>query len=101
MTDGIAKIEALRDIFMVNERALFEWVVSRGSMEEGSARSCLTPGRFSHGLQRTHEKSNAITIGPNAQVLNAAHDRGTSSSRRLPPSFPFEHFQLYSFGSCP
>jgi hypothetical protein len=26
----------------------------------GSARSCLMPGRFSHDLQRTHEKSNAF-----------------------------------------
>ena len=34
VTDGIANIEALRDIFLVNERALFEWIVSRGSMQE-------------------------------------------------------------------
>jgi hypothetical protein len=32
--DGIANLEALRDIFFVNERALFEWIVSRGSMQE-------------------------------------------------------------------
>ena len=32
--DGIANIEALRNIFLVNERALFEWIVSRGSMQE-------------------------------------------------------------------
>ena len=32
--DGIANIEALRDIFLINERAQFEWIVSRGSMEE-------------------------------------------------------------------
>jgi len=34
VTDGIANVEALRDIFFVNERAQFEWVVSRGSMRE-------------------------------------------------------------------
>ncbi len=34
VTDGIANIEALRDIFLVNERAMFEWIVSSGSMQE-------------------------------------------------------------------
>lgn len=34
MPDGIANIDALRDIFLVNERAQFEWIVSRGSMRE-------------------------------------------------------------------
>ena len=34
VTDGIANIDALRNIFLVNERALFEWIVSRGSMQE-------------------------------------------------------------------
>jgi len=34
VTDGIANIAALRNIFLVNERALFEWIVSRGSMQE-------------------------------------------------------------------
>ena len=34
VTDGMANLEALRDIFLVNERALFEWIVSRGSLEE-------------------------------------------------------------------
>jgi hypothetical protein len=34
VTDGIANIEALRHIFLVNERAMFEWIVSRGSMQE-------------------------------------------------------------------
>src|SRR4051812_23397850 len=32
--DGPANIDALRDIFLVNERAMFQWIVSRGSMEE-------------------------------------------------------------------
>ena len=32
--DGIANIEALRDIFLINDRAQFEWIVSRGSMQE-------------------------------------------------------------------
>jgi len=34
VTDGIANIEALRDIFLINERAMFEWIVSGGSMQE-------------------------------------------------------------------
>ena len=32
--DGIASIEALRNIFLVNQRALFEWIVSDGSLHE-------------------------------------------------------------------
>ena len=32
--EGIANVEALRDIFLVNERAQFEWIVSRASMRE-------------------------------------------------------------------
>jgi hypothetical protein len=32
--DGIANVEALRDIFLVNERAQFEWIVSHGSLQE-------------------------------------------------------------------
>ena len=32
--DGIANVEALREIFLVNERAQFEWIVSRGSLQE-------------------------------------------------------------------
>ncbi len=34
VTDGMANIEALRNIFLVNERALFEWIVSSGSLQE-------------------------------------------------------------------
>lgn len=32
--EGIEKVEALRDIFLVNERAQFEWIVSHASMVE-------------------------------------------------------------------
>jgi hypothetical protein len=32
--DGIAHLDALRKIFTINERALFEWIVSRGSLDE-------------------------------------------------------------------
>jgi hypothetical protein len=32
--DGIANVSALRHIFLVNERALFEWIVSPTSMQE-------------------------------------------------------------------
>ena len=34
VTDGVANIVALRDIFLVNERAMFEWIVSSRSMQE-------------------------------------------------------------------
>jgi hypothetical protein len=36
VTNGIANLEALRNIFLINERALFEWVVSPGSLQEAS-----------------------------------------------------------------
>ncbi len=38
VTDGIANVEALRNIFLVNERALFEWIVSSGSVKEAGAK---------------------------------------------------------------
>jgi hypothetical protein len=34
ITNGVANIEALREIFLVNERAQFEWIVSAGSLDE-------------------------------------------------------------------
>jgi hypothetical protein len=34
VTDGLANIEALRHIFLINERAMFEWIVSHGSLQE-------------------------------------------------------------------
>ena len=34
VTSGIANIKALRNVFLVNERAMFEWIVSNGSMQE-------------------------------------------------------------------
>jgi hypothetical protein len=34
VTDGVANMEALRNIFLINERALFEWIVSSGSLRE-------------------------------------------------------------------
>lgn len=36
--DGLANIEALRAIFAVNERAMFEWIISDGSLAEAYAR---------------------------------------------------------------
>jgi hypothetical protein len=32
--DGVENLTALRNIFLVNERALFEWIVSAGSLDE-------------------------------------------------------------------
>lgn len=34
VTEGLANIEALRNIFLINERASFEWIVSYGSLME-------------------------------------------------------------------
>ncbi len=39
VTDGIANIEALRNIFLINERALFEWIVSSGSLDEAGEKN--------------------------------------------------------------
>jgi hypothetical protein len=38
VTNGLANLDALRNIFLVNERALFEWIVSTGSIEEAAAK---------------------------------------------------------------
>src|SRR6476660_795646 len=38
ITNGIANVEALRNILQVSERAMFDWIVSRGSMEEAHAK---------------------------------------------------------------
>jgi hypothetical protein len=38
VTDALANLDALRNIFLLNERALFEWIVSRGSIEEAAAK---------------------------------------------------------------
>src|SRR5262249_21089979 len=36
VTEGIEKVEALRDIFLVSERSQFEWIVSHASMVEAN-----------------------------------------------------------------
>jgi hypothetical protein len=38
VTDGVQNIEALGNIFLFSERALFDWIVSSGSIEEGWAK---------------------------------------------------------------
>lgn len=38
VTDGLTNLEALRNIFQVSERALFEWIISAGTFAEGQAR---------------------------------------------------------------
>jgi hypothetical protein len=42
VTDGLANLDALRNIFLLNQRALFEWIVSRGSIEEAAAKGDRT-----------------------------------------------------------
>ena len=39
VTDGLANINALREIFAVNSRASFEWIVSHGSLREAKDKS--------------------------------------------------------------
>lgn len=41
LPEGIQKVEALRDIFLVNERAQFEWIVSYASMVEAEDKGDL------------------------------------------------------------
>jgi hypothetical protein len=36
VTDGLANLEALRAIFLLTERAQFEWIVSTGSLDEAA-----------------------------------------------------------------
>lgn len=36
VTDGFANVEALRAIFLLNQRAQFEWIVSEGSLREAA-----------------------------------------------------------------
>jgi hypothetical protein len=43
---GLANVEALRDIFLINERAQFEWIVSRGSMQEAHDKGDLGHTRW-------------------------------------------------------
>ncbi len=38
VTDGYANVVALRNIFLINERALFEWVVTEASIVEAEAK---------------------------------------------------------------
>jgi hypothetical protein len=35
VTNGIANVEALREIMIVSQRAGFQWIISQGSIEEG------------------------------------------------------------------
>jgi hypothetical protein len=58
--DGIANVEALRNIFLINERALFEWIVSAASMQE--AHEKRDPGHF-QWLWDIADHSNALA-GP-------------------------------------
>lgn len=36
--EGMEKVDALRQIMLVGERALFEWIISSGSLEEASGK---------------------------------------------------------------
>jgi hypothetical protein len=38
VTNGVENLQALRNIFLINDRAQFEWIVSEGSMEEAHAK---------------------------------------------------------------
>lgn len=38
VTEGFANVDALRNISLISERALFEWIVSTASLQEASAK---------------------------------------------------------------
>ncbi len=44
MPDGVASLDALRNVFLVSERAMFEWIVSERSLQE--ARDKHDPGHM-------------------------------------------------------
>ncbi|MGO9483258.1 MAG: hypothetical protein ACLPX9_01565 [Rhodomicrobium sp.] len=62
--EGIANVEALRNIFLVNERAQFEWIVSRASMREAYDKG--EPGHMQWlrdiAVQRDNQDENRPTI---------------------------------------
>jgi hypothetical protein len=53
VTDGLANLAALRNIFLLNQRALFEWIVSRGSIEEAAAKGGSQSSTVAMGHRRS------------------------------------------------
>ncbi len=74
--DGIANIEALRDIFVVNERAMFEWIVSRGSMQEAHNKGDPGHMQWFWDIAENHSEICLEGDGPTAEseVLAARPD---------------------------
>ena len=52
VTEGFANVEALRNIFLINQRASFEWIVSNNSLMEAQAKR--DPGHIQWLLEIAH-----------------------------------------------
>ena len=106
VSDGFANLEALRNIFAVSERAMFEWIVSRGSMEEAHAKR--DPGHMQWLWDiADHSEVCLVADGPTAEseALGARLDEPkfgylSKADRRLrkPSCFAVKHFLRLSVG---
>jgi hypothetical protein len=68
--EGIEKVEALRNIFLINERAHFEWIVSYASMAEAQAKRA--PGHLQWVWDIAHHSAVCLAL-----------DGATKESREL------------------
>ena len=46
MPDGVASLDALRNVFLVSERAMFEWIVSERKSLEERPQATAIPGTY-------------------------------------------------------
>jgi hypothetical protein len=69
VTDGIANLEAFHNIFLINERVLFEWIVSSGSLDE--AREKNNPGQWLWNIAN-HSEVCLEGSGPTAESESLA-----------------------------
>ena len=82
VTKGLANVEALRDIFLINERASFEWIVSSGSLLEAQAKRDPGHTRWLRDIAH-HSETCLLDGGPSVE---AAPVRLVSVSRSLATS---------------
>jgi hypothetical protein len=58
--EGIEKVDALRDIFLINERAQFEWIVSHASMVEANDKG--DPGHLTWVWDIAHHSAVCLAL---------------------------------------
>jgi hypothetical protein len=76
---GTANLQALQHIFAINERALFEWIVSRGSLEE--AHEKRDPGHMQWLWDIADHSTNCLEAeGPTLESERLAARLGEPSS---------------------